>query len=410
MLKEVRWVLIAAGVLVGFGMPAMAQTAPDSTASSAAAMQEGDFVIDGASYAKVLYLEGNVWIKPPGETTFHKLTEDEPIAAQSTIYTGFNGTLDFAVGPGMAVRMVPATGITVDELPRAIPGSGTYPPAPPAAAPSGIATPTPTPTPAPASPQSAQIALKRGTVFSALGREDNAPVDFKVSTPQGIAGARGTMFSTTVMDGESQVSMLHGTVNFETPDHQTTQIGVGQSQRISGSSGKFKFAKQETLSPKKSEAFFNHAGGLLEHASGHGAVRRGLGPEVVKGLQAKGYKLPQSAQDHFQNAAKVHYKTQPAFNHARVPHGGSSTGPGGNKPGGENHSGATSTEHGNGEKTTSHPGENRSTSAKSDEKKTTVHPTPTPAGSGNSTAEERRDALRQQEGLRRDQQRDRFGH
>jgi hypothetical protein len=285
--------------------PAAAAPNPSPAASSddtgdAAPMSDSDFVVSGVPYAKVLYLEGNVWIKSPDDSTYHKLTEDEPIPAQSQIHTGFNGTLDFATGPGMAVRMTPATGISVDSLPQPAPTATTA-------------------TPAPAS--ASQISVKRGMVFSALGRSDGQPIDFKVRTPQGVAGARGTMFSTTVIDGESQVSMLHGTVNFETPDHQTSQITAGQSQRVSGSGGRFKMGERQSLNPGASESYFNHAGGLLEHASGYGVVRRSLGPDVAKTLDAKGYKFPHGVQERFQNAAKAHYQRRPAFNRS---HGASS--------------------------------------------------------------------------------------
>jgi hypothetical protein len=282
-------------------------------------MTPADFEIDGVPYAKVLYLEGNVWIRPPGDTNFHQLAEDEPIANQSLIYTGYNGILDFATGPGMAVRMVPKTAVVVDELPAPAPASSTK-------------------------PVTSQVDLRKGTIFSALGRENGAPIDYSVQTPSGVAGARGTMFATSVVDGTSQVSMLHGTVNFETPDHQTTQITAGQSQQITGGAGgKYQLGRQKPLSPANSEAFFNHAGGLLEHASGYGVVRRGLGSDVAKEMQRHGYKLPVGAAERLQHAGGMHYKTKPVFNRGKItgaksttPHAATHTGGAGYQPATQN--------------------------------------------------------------------------
>ncbi len=99
--------------------PVTPPAAPSATdAGDSAAMAADDFLIDGVPYAKVLYLEGNVWIRGPDDTMFHRLAEDEPIAQNSVIYTGFNGILDFATGPGVAVRMVPLTVIRVTGLPQ----------------------------------------------------------------------------------------------------------------------------------------------------------------------------------------------------------------------------------------------------------------------------------------------------
>jgi hypothetical protein len=256
-------------------------------------MTSDDFLIDGVPYAKVLYLEGNVWIRPPDEDEFHKLEADEPIPDQSVLYTGYNGILDFATGPGMAVRMVPKTGLVVDVLPK--PNSSSTAPA------------------------TSQVDLRKGTIFSALGRENGGAIDYTVQTPMGVAAARGTMFSTSVIEGTTQVSMLHGTVNFQSPDHQTSQITAGQSQQITGSGNKFHFGAHNPMKPANSEAFFNHAGGLLDHASGYGVVRHGLGPDVAKEMDKHGYKMPSGARDQMQHAGKNHYKTKPQFNHAKTP-------------------------------------------------------------------------------------------
>jgi hypothetical protein len=259
-------------------------------------MAASDFLLNGVPYAKVLYMEGNVWIRPSGDTTFHLLSEDEPIAADSIIYTGFTGVLDFATGPGMATRMVPQTLIRIVDLPQ----------------PASLATSTP------AAPESSAVALKKGTIFSALGRTDGQPIDYEVRTPQGVAGARGTMFATTASSGQAQVSMLHGTVDFETPDNQTSQISAGQSQQISGmADGRFQFGRNQALNPLSSEAFFDHAGGLLEHASGYGVVRRGLGPDVARILHERGFTLSARLQQRFQNAGRMHYAHRPMF-HAGI--------------------------------------------------------------------------------------------
>ena len=278
-------------------LPVNSATPPASTpvaeGNYTAAMPASDFLLNGTPYAKVLYMEGNVWIRPPDDTSFHLLSDDEPIADHSVIYTGVTGVLDFATGPGMAVRMVPETLVRVNELPQ--------PPAPAAAKTS--------------SPESSQVALRQGTIFSALGREDGQAIDFEVRTPEGVAGARGTMFATTASSGQAEVTMLHGTVNFETPDHQTSQITAGQSQQVSGSStGKYQFGQHRTFNPVRSSEFFDHAGGLLEHASGYGVVRRGLGPDVARTLRARGYALPAATERRFQNAARMRYEHRPAFN------------------------------------------------------------------------------------------------
>jgi hypothetical protein len=282
--------------------PVVTTSTPATSGSDAGdEMTRADFEIDGVPYARVLYLEGTVWIRPPGESDYHQLAEDEPIAGQSLIYTGADGILDFATGPGMAVRLVPRTAVVVDELPAPAPASSTK-------------------------PVVSQVDLRKGTIFSALGCENGTPINFSVQTPSGVAGARGTMFATSVVEGTSQVSMLHGTVNFETPDHQTSQITAGQSQQITGGAGgKYQLGRQKPLSPANSEVFFNHAGGLLEHASGYGVVRRGLGADVAGEMQRHGYKLPAGAAERLQHAGRIHYKSKPVFNRAKTPHPRSTT-------------------------------------------------------------------------------------
>jgi hypothetical protein len=199
----------------------------------------------------------------------------------------------------MAVRMVPETLLRVAELPQ-------------------TATLTTSTT---SDPETSILGVRKGTVFSALGRSDGEPINFQVRTPEGVAGARGTMFATEVAQGQAQVSMLHGTVNFQTPDNQTSQITAGQSQQISGTpGGKFQLGRSHALNPANSADFFNHAGGLLEHASGYGVVRRGLGPDVASTLRQHGYALPAATQQRFQNAAKVHYQHRPGYRGAGTAH------------------------------------------------------------------------------------------
>jgi len=131
------------------------------------------------------------------------------------------------------------------------------------------------------------------------------------------------MFSTSTSQGQSEVNMLHGTVNFETPDNQTSQITAGQSQQILGSQaagGKYQLGQRQALNPAGSETFFNHAGGLLEHASGYGVVRRGLGPDTIKVLQERGFKLSENIRQRFQKAAQMRFKNRPVFNRMHGAH------------------------------------------------------------------------------------------
>jgi hypothetical protein len=307
---------MVAGMLCLPGLPVIAQTATPPAApaaSDSAGMTASDFLIDGVPYAKVLYLEGTVMIRPPGATSFHLLTEDEPIAAMSILYTGATGILDFATGLGMATRMEPNTVIRVAVLPQ----------------PQTEASPTA------AAPESCRLGLKNGTLFSALGREDGGQIDYQVNTPLGVAGARGTMFETAVTSDNAQVSMLHGTVNFKTPDQQTSQITAGQSQQVSSmAGGKYQLGQQHALKPSNSNSFFENAGGLLDHASGYGVVRHGLGPDVSRTLQKQGYKLPANTQKRFENSAQLHYKKPVAFNNSNhTPGHNSSPKTSGNTPG-----------------------------------------------------------------------------
>jgi hypothetical protein len=108
-------------------------------------------------------------------------------------------------------------------------------------------------------------------------------------------------------------------VNFETPDHQTSQITAGQSQQISGNAtGKFQLGERRMFKPSNSAEFFNHAGGLLEHASGNGVVRHKLGPDIYQTLHEKGYELPREMQERFKNAAHAHFKHRPPFNRQKL--------------------------------------------------------------------------------------------
>lgn len=268
-----------------------------AAANENATLSANDFVIGGVCYARVLYMDGNVWIKSPDKSGFRPLTADELIPAQSVLATGPLGTLDFATGPGMAIRVLPATAVIVDELPL----------------PSSVKSQSDV-------PETTQVILKKGSIFSALGREDNHPIDYKVRTPQGVATARGGLFAVSLTEGQAQVDMLHGTVIFEAPNYQKSQVIAGQSQQITTSpGGKYQLGRHRGLNPDSSVVFFNRAGGLLEHASGYGVVRRGLGADVVKSLRDRGYKMPSEARQRFLNAGATHYKSRPGVGHANEP-------------------------------------------------------------------------------------------
>ena len=69
-----------------------------------------------------------------------------------------------------------------------------------------------------------------------------------------------------------------------------------------------------------SSAFFDHAGGLLDHASSAGVVRRSLGPDVARTLQQKGYQAARARRRPLNHAAQVRASRPASFHHTGTSH------------------------------------------------------------------------------------------
>jgi len=63
-----------------------------------------------------------------------------------------------------------------------------------------------------AKPEIVLVDLKSGSLGALLKTTPDAPMDFKIKTPSGVAAARGTFFSVAVKDGKGYAQVKEGVV------------------------------------------------------------------------------------------------------------------------------------------------------------------------------------------------------
>jgi hypothetical protein len=124
-------------------------------------------------------------ISPDGKS--QKITTATMIAPGSVIHTG-SGTVGLHLMPGANTVVAPDSDVTVSSLDYSKDASG-------------------------AASRTVVLDLRKGTVFNTLAH-DNGVSDFRIKTPKGVAAARGTDWSVSVIGKEVSIKVLHGNIVF----------------------------------------------------------------------------------------------------------------------------------------------------------------------------------------------------
>ncbi len=133
---------------------------------------------------------GNAYvISPSGKST--KITEGSEIPAGSSIHTDADSTVGLKLVPGATTVVAPNTDLKLSTLDYSQSGGDKT--------------------------RKIQIALQKGSLFSSLAKHDGKS-DFRITTPGGVAAARGTDWEVSYSTGAGlSVSCTDGTVTLTLP-------------------------------------------------------------------------------------------------------------------------------------------------------------------------------------------------
>lgn len=156
-----------------------------------------------ASEAVVLKVKGTATAVTPGSTTPVAVKAGDKFPQGTKIETAEGASVDVQVFPGTTATIEPATKATIDKL--SITAS------------QGVVT-----------KQSAVIGVAVGSIISKLDPSKKSINDYTISTPKGVAAARGTEYKVVVMsDGTARLYVKRGTVSFTNSAGQTVSVTAG---------------------------------------------------------------------------------------------------------------------------------------------------------------------------------------
>jgi hypothetical protein len=166
--------------------------------------------------ARVVVVNGSVSCKPALNAEAAPVTKGDTVTVGSTIQTEMKSDLLISPLPGAAVRVLENNSVVLTESDLQKKGETVL-------------------------GRKAKLQLNRGTVQVGL-EKIGATTDFKITTPQCVAAARGTVFSTTVVNGATTVVVFQGIVDIPWKDGKgkahTVDVKAKMRVRIKeGSSG-----------------------------------------------------------------------------------------------------------------------------------------------------------------------------
>ncbi len=157
--------------------------------------------------ATVAYVQGEAtYTTPAGKT--EKITENSQIPVGSTVTTGKDGSVGLKLVPGATTVVGPDSKLKISSLDYSKSATGEK-------------------------KRDILLGLTKGSIFSSLAKNDGKS-DFRISTPQGVAAARGTDWSVTVSGSTVTVAVLDGNVVITLPNGSTitipaSKVGVSTS-------------------------------------------------------------------------------------------------------------------------------------------------------------------------------------
>lgn len=156
-----------------------------------------------ASEAVVLKVKGTATAVTPGSTTPVAVKAGDKFPQGTKIETADGASVDVQVFPGTSATIEAGTKATIEKL--TITAS------------QGVVT-----------KQSAVIGVSVGSIISKLDPSKKAINDYSISTPKGVAAARGTQYKVVVMPGGAiRLYVKSGTVSFKNSAGQTVSVSAG---------------------------------------------------------------------------------------------------------------------------------------------------------------------------------------
>jgi hypothetical protein len=137
--------------------------------------------------ASVYSVSGVVEFAGPGSSSFAPLRKGISLPVGSTIRTGDDGVAVLATTPGSSVQLGSDSLLKLNRLAFARSGSAV-------------------------TERTVLLQLNSGVVTALIDPGTPKITDFKIQTPQGIAGARGTYYAVLVYEGKTYVGVKEGHV------------------------------------------------------------------------------------------------------------------------------------------------------------------------------------------------------
>jgi hypothetical protein len=151
--------------------------------------------------AKVTHVEGDAKIVATGSSDAKPVTEGMAVPIGSTIKTGKDGFVVLSLMPGADSIITTDSEVTVSELDFEKSGEKVE-------------------------SRKVKLSLASGMVLNNLAKADGVS-DFKISSPMGVAAARGTTWAFSFGKGTGNLSVVNSVVTLTTPNGQVISVGEG---------------------------------------------------------------------------------------------------------------------------------------------------------------------------------------
>jgi hypothetical protein len=151
--------------------------------------------------ATVAYIEGDATIIDPAGHS-QKVISQMQIAPGSTLKTGADGTVGLKLTPGATTVVGHNTTMKITGLDYSRTADGQ-------------------------NKREIMLDLKQGALYNSLVKKDGQS-DFQITTPEGVAAARGTDWSVTVSGKGVKVAVVDGTVVITLPNGHKIMVPAGK--------------------------------------------------------------------------------------------------------------------------------------------------------------------------------------
>jgi len=158
--------------------------------------------------ATVTSVKGKAEYAAPGKTQYAAIEQGQKLPVGAKVRTGKDGEVILVPMPGTLLNIAPGTDLELTELAFTKADNQV-------------------------TRRKALINLKNGEVTAALEKLDPKTTDFQVKMPQGVAAARGTIFSVKIENGKAVVTVASGVVSVTDNDGKSVRVTPGNAGTLS---------------------------------------------------------------------------------------------------------------------------------------------------------------------------------